>query len=279
MIIENVKPMLIKIHWFLASQVGLNLLHLYRSLRGTPAYLIDLVKFRENFNGRMNLMPCLHDRYDEGGATKSEYFWQDLLVARAINDAKPAKHVDIGSRVDGFVAHVASFRECEVFDVRPISSVVPGVVFHQADLMNPASLPVVDGEGYCDSLSCLHAIEHFGLGRYGDPINPLGYQQGIANMAVLLQSGGTFYLSTPIGRERVEFNANWVFDPRSIVDCALDAGMVLNSLTIITSANGPYESRIDDEALAGLALERYQLGMFIFTKKASVGESNLQQKH
>ena len=36
--------------------------------------------------------------------------------------ARPEKHVDVGSRVDGFVAHVASFREIEVFDVRPIAT-------------------------------------------------------------------------------------------------------------------------------------------------------------
>jgi hypothetical protein len=214
----------------------------------------------------MEVMPCLYDRYEEGGTTKSEYFWQDLLVARAIYDANPSKHVDIGSRVDGFVAHVASFRDCEVFDVRPISTVVPGVIFSQADLMDPASLPITEGGGYCDSLSCLHAIEHFGLGRYGDPLNPQGYQRGIANMAQLLNSGGIFYLSTPIGQERVEFNANWVFDPRSILRCAEAAGMVLKKLTVITPANGAQESAIDDAALSDLALQRYQLGLFVFTK-------------
>lgn len=214
----------------------------------------------------MKLTPCLHDRYEEGGATKSEYFWQDLLVARLIHEANPIKHVDIGSRVDGFVAHVASFRDCEVFDVRPISTAVPGVVFHQLDLMNPDSLPITEGTGYCDSLSCLHAIEHFGLGRYGDPINPLGYQFGLANMAKLLQPGGVFYLSSPIGQERVEFNANWVFDPRSIVTCAEASGLTLKRLTVITAASGPQESGIDTESLAALALQHYQLGLFIFTK-------------
>jgi hypothetical protein len=67
----------------------------------------------------MEFMLCLHERYEEGGATKSEYFWQDLMVARAIHDANPVKHVDIDSQVDGFVVHIASFREYEVFDVRP----------------------------------------------------------------------------------------------------------------------------------------------------------------
>jgi hypothetical protein len=257
---------LIRLHWFFASQFGLDPQRFLRSLRGLPVFLRDWAVFRKNYPGKMKLMPCLHDRYEEGGATKSEYFWQDLLVARAIHAAKPIKHVDIGSRVDGFVAHVASFREIEVFDVRPISTAVPGVVFRQADLMNPASLPTTAGGGYCDSLSCLHAIEHFGLGRYGDPVNPQGYQRGIANMAQLLQPGGTFYLSTPIGQERVEFNANWVFDPRSIVRCAEAADMTLQKLIVITPDIGPREAAIDAVSLANLALPHYQLGLFIFTK-------------
>jgi hypothetical protein len=264
----TIKPILIKFNWLLASQFGIDLQRFLRSLRGLPIFMRDWVAFRKNYVGKMNLMPCLHDRYEEGGINKKgEYFWQDLLVSRAIHDDKPDKHVDVGSRVDGFVAHVASFRECEVFDIRSINMVVPGVVFRQADLMDPASLPTTAGGGYCDSLSCLHAIEHFGLGRYGDPVNPQGYQRGIANLALLLRAGGTFYLSTPIGQERVEFNANWVFDPRSIILCAETAGMTLQKLIVITLANGPQESAIDDAALAELALKRYQLGLFIFTKK------------
>jgi hypothetical protein len=261
------KQNLIKLHWFVASQLGIDLRVFMRSLRGLPIYLRDWYKFRKNFAGTMKIMPCLHDRYEEGGVTKSEYFWQDLLVARAIYEAKPVKHVDIGSRVDGFVAHVASYREIEVFDVRPISTALPGVVFRQADLMNPTALLTAAGsEGYCDSLSCLHAIEHFGLGRYGDPINPEGYQHGIANMAQLLQPGGTFYLSTPIGQERVEFNANWVFDPRNIVRCAVDAGMTLQKLIVITSAKGAYDSGMDDASLEALSFTDYHLGLFTFIK-------------
>lgn len=261
----KIKPTLIKLHSILAGQFGIDPRIFIRSLFGLPIYLRDWVAFRMVYAGNMKFMPCLHDRYEEGGTTKSEYFWQDLLVARAIYAAKPVKHVDIGSRIDGFVAHVASFRDCEVFDIRPISTGIPGVVFRQADLMKSDSLPISAG-GYCDSLSCLHAIEHFGLGRYGDTVNPKGYQDGILNMAQLLQLGGTFYLSTPIGEERVEFNANWVFDPRSIVSCVEATGMVLQKLILITPVNGPQESAIDSATLAKVALERYQLGLFIFKK-------------
>lgn len=260
------KSILVKLHWLLASQFGIDIQRFVLSLYGLPKYLRDWAEFRKGYAGDMKYMPCLHDRFDEGGATKSEYFWQDLLVARAIHDAKPAKHVDVGSRVDGFVAHVASFREIEVFDVRSISTAVPGVVFRQADLMNSALLPTEGKEGYCDSLSCLHAIEHFGLGRYGDPINPQGYQHGIINMAQLLYPGGTLYLSTPIGQERVEFNANWVFDPRRIVQSAEAGGLTLKQLTVITVAGGAQEMSVTDEDLAKLAHQKYQLGVFIFVK-------------
>jgi hypothetical protein len=240
------------------------------SLRGLPNFVKDWQAFRRSFSGKMLSVPCLHDRFEEGGTTKSEYFWQDLWVARQIYAAAPSKHVDIGSRVDGFVAHVASFREIEVLDVRPITGTIPGVTFRQADLMDETSLPQgASTGGYCDSLSCLHALEHFGLGRYGDPINPQGYRQGLENMAKLLSPGGLFYLSTPIGKERVEFNANWVFDPRTLLKIATAAGLVLKELTIFDPFNpdlGLQRYDFDEVTLSCLASQNYNLGLFTFTK-------------
>lgn len=259
------KKSLIKLHWLLSSQLGFDPRRLLRSMRGLPRFVNDWRKFKKGYSGSLIWMPCLHDWYEEGGTTKSEYFWQDLLVARWIFDAKPQRHVDVGSRVDGFVAHVASFRNIEVFDVRPISTQIPGVVFKQADLMRSDSLPS-SGSGYCDSLSCLHAIEHFGLGRYGDPIDPLGHERGIANMALLLKPGGTFYLSTPIGRERVEFNANRVFDPKNITRLAECHGLTLQQLTVIGGGGGSREVQVTPETLQALAKTTYNLGIFVFTK-------------
>jgi hypothetical protein len=262
------KRTLIRLHQVLAAELGVDSQRFFRSVRGLPYFLRDWAAFRKGYSGPIALMPCLHDRFEEGGATKSEYFWQDLLVAREIHCAGPKRHVDVGSRVDGFVAHVASFREIEVFDVRPMSTEVPGLVFRQADLMNSDS--VREYSGYCDSLSCLHAIEHFGLGRYGDAIDAKGYERGFSNMAQLLEPGGTFYLSTPIGRERVEFNANWVFDPRTVMRCAVDAGLKLLRLTVC-STDGPREVFPDDDALELLAESHYNLGIFVFRKELTAG--------
>jgi hypothetical protein len=145
--------------------------------------------------------------------------------------------------------------------------------------MNSASLPDVARDRYCDSLSCLHALEHFGLGRYRDPVNPQGYQQGIANMAQLLRAGGTFYLSTPVGQERVEFNANWVFDPRTIVKCAATSGLKLTKLTVITPAHGPQEMAFDNATLSNLATQQYQLGLFTFIRITEEDKQHVDQEH
>jgi len=88
--------------------------------------------------------------------------------------------------------------------------------FIQADLMQSPPESLV---GYFDSLSCLHALEHFGLGRYGDPINYDGHLTGLNNMTALLAPGGKFYFSVPVGPQRIEFNAHRVFSVQYLIDC------------------------------------------------------------
>lgn len=260
------KKLLIKLNWIFSSQLGLDFRLLALSLFRLPRYISDLWKFNKRYSGKLNFMPCLHDRYEESGAINTEYFWQDLLVARWIFAANPHRHVDVGSRIDGFVTHVSSFREVEVFDVRPITIQIPGVIFRQADLMEDESIENSNRVNYCDSLSCLHTIEHFGLGRYGDPINPDGHKKGIFNMSRLLKKDGIFYLSTPIGRERVEFNANRVFDPKTIINIAEECGLEFQKLTIISGGKEIKEIPLTDTSLQGLSCSPYNLGMFIFKK-------------
>jgi len=72
--------------------------------------------------------------------------------------------------------------------------------------------------GKTDSLSCLHAIEHFGLGRYTDPIDVEGHNKGITNLVNLVEENGRMYISFPIGKnDEVHFNAHRVFHPTTIL--------------------------------------------------------------
>jgi SAM-dependent methyltransferase len=194
--------------------IGIDPLKVVRFIRGMPFYLHDrktLVKQQRLSNVHFpfgKTKPILNERFTESGKASGHYFHQDLLVARTIFINQPSLHVDIGSRVDGFVAHVASFRKIEVFDIRKSANKIPNISFVQADLMGKIDNSLTD---YTDSLSCLHALEHFGLGRYGDPVKYEGYLDGLNNLTKILKRGGKLYLSVPIGPQRIEFNAHRVF--------------------------------------------------------------------
>lgn len=156
--------------------------------------------------------PILDEWNGESGAASGHYFHQDLWAARRIYQRSPARHVDVGSRIDGFVAHVAAFREIEIFDIRPLSARIPNIISKQHDFMQKSLTNI------CDSLSCLHALEHFGLGRYGDQIDARGYITGFSNISALLVNEGTFYFSVPIGPQRIEFNAHRVFSITTVIE-------------------------------------------------------------
>lgn len=193
---------------------GLDPLKTVRSLRGASAYFSDYIELRHQCPTEENqfkfgrLYPCLDERFTDSGQIKGHYFHQDLLVASKIFANQPKRHIDVGSRVDGLVAHVASFREITILDIRPLVSNVKNIKFLQADLMHELPVELI---GSCDSLSCLHALEHFGLGRYGDPVRWDGYRVGFENLLAMLKPGGKLYFSVPIGEQRIEFNAHRVF--------------------------------------------------------------------
>lgn len=257
-----------KIH-YIFIRFGINLHSFLSSIRGMPAYIKDYIYFRSMYEGVIKIDPCLTDRYAACGSYFNEYFWQDLLVARLIHKINPKRHVDVGSRIDGFIGQLASFREVEVIDVRKPSIEIDGIKFHVADMSLPENTSLLrDAVGSSDSVSCLHALEHFGLGRYGDRVVANGFQEGIKNLISLLSSSGYLYLSVPIGSERVQFNANYVFNPSKLNQLVLGYGMVLDSFYAYSPEIGPIE--IDSENLDSefIKLEDspYALGIFVYKK-------------
>lgn len=201
--------------------------------------------------------PCLHDFDSPSGVARGHYFHQDLYVAQKIFQKAPIKHVDCGSRIDGFVAHVASFREIEVLDIRGLPQVIPNVVFHRCDLLN---IPAQFHE-YCDSLSCLHVLEHIGLGRYGDPIEINGHRIALGNLALILKPGGTLFLSTPFGAERIEYNAHRIFHLRTICKLIEPSFEVVDFAMV--DDNGELHRRGDLQS-AVRSSNRYRFALAIF---------------
>jgi SAM-dependent methyltransferase len=180
-------------------------------------------------------VPMLHDRMASVGG-RGVYFHQDLLVARRILERRPRRHGDVGSRIDGFVARVALFREIEVLDIRPMTERIPNIVFRQVDFMREDQ-PLAD---YRDSVSCLHALEHFGLGRYGDPVDPDGHLKGFRNLRRILQVEGRCYLSVPMGPQRTEFDSERVFSLGYLLRMVSD-GFRLERFSYVDDAGALHE--------------------------------------
>lgn len=220
----------------MVTAFGVDPIKFINALRGIPHYLSNYIKLRREAAVRATdgfpikaAYPCLSDRYEKSGTARGHYFHQDLLVARRIFQEAPERHVDIGSRVDGFVAHVAAFRAIEILDIRNLKSPDPNILFRQADMMIDVDPSL---HGSTPSLSCLHALEHFGLGRYGDPLNYDGHLRGLLNMQRILSMGGTLYLSVPIGPQRIEFDAHRVFSVARLLEM-LSGGFRLKSFSFV----------------------------------------------
>jgi SAM-dependent methyltransferase len=158
-------------------------------------------------------MPMLSDYRGVAGVARGDYVHQDLWAARRIYRRRPQRHLDIGSRIDGFISHLLVFMDVQVIDILPLESNIKGLQFHRDDATSLASL----GDNSVESISSLHVAEHFGLGRYSDPVDPWAHKKFMSSLQRVLAPGGHLYFSVPIGKERLEFNAHRIFEPGTIL--------------------------------------------------------------
>lgn len=165
----------------------------------------------------------------------------------------------MGSRLDGYVAHLLVFCRVTYVDIRPVNISVRNLEFVGGSI---TELPFADSE--ISHLSSLHVIEHIGLGRYGDSVDPDGHIKAAAELCRVLAPGGTLILSTVVGRERLCFDGHRVFQPATIQDMFQD--LCLESISLIDDT----EKHLTEIG----ALERagncnYGCGIFVFKKNQS----------
>jgi SAM-dependent methyltransferase len=233
-----------------------------------PFFLKDYREFKKQAKENLNdftfgrFYPCFEDRFQESGTASGHYFHQDLFVAGKIFKNNPIKHVDIGSRMDGFVSHVASFRQIEFVDIRKLSTQIDNIHFIQGNMMDD-NLNLKD---YCDSISCLHALEHFGLGRYGDRIDYQGHLKGWNNIYRILKKKGKFYFSAPIGKQRIEFNAHRVFSMSYLLKM-IEGRYQIDSFSYVNDAGDLIKNAaINENSINNNFSCRYGCGIFELTK-------------
>ncbi len=223
-------------------------------------YVGELRRFRREgaspINGPINLEPVLFQR---GLASPFDhhYGYQAAWATRLIAKAAPARHHDVSSAVP-FVLQLAGIVPVTYLEFNPPKVEFPGLTTEHGTV---TALPW--GDRSVESLSCMHVVEHVGLGRYGDPIDPGGAQTALRELARVLAPGGTLYLSAPAGRARVAFNAHRVLDPRAVPEVMEREGLSLAGFAYVDDAGDFHGDARPDDA-AGM---RYGLGMWRLTRE------------
>jgi hypothetical protein len=64
-----------------------------------------------------------------------------------------------------------------------------------------------------DFIFTYSSVEHDGLGRYGDPLNPYGDLEAFAKAKCLLKPGGVLFVGLPVGPDAILWNAHRQYGP------------------------------------------------------------------
>ena len=104
----------------------------------------------------------------------------------------------------------------EFYDYRPAEVKLDNLECKKGDLMK---LPFEDNS--VETISCMHTVEHIGLGRYGDAIDVDGDIKAINELIRVVRPGGSLIIVVPIGQSRLEFNAHRVYSYRMITEMFL----------------------------------------------------------
>lgn len=211
--------------------------------------------------------PILSDYRENAGSVDAHYFLMDILMAREVAKRRPGKHFDIGSRIDGFISHLlATGIDTTVIDIRSLYEINAGegiqLHFIQADATNLDNIP----DHSIESLSALHSIEHFGLGRYGDDIDPEAHLKAVYAMTRVLAGGGYLYFAVPVGKEeKLCFNAHRIFYPLTIIEYFSE--LKLEKMYLLHEMQF-YEYNIRElrEEKFGDVIGEYDCGLFIFKR-------------
>jgi SAM-dependent methyltransferase len=198
--------------------------------------------------------PFLDDRTASTGFDR-HYIYHPAWAARVLAQTRPTAHVDIASTVH-FCSIVSAFVPVKFYDYRPADLKLSNLSSEFADLL---SLPFQNDT--IESLSCMHTIEHIGLGRYGDPLDPDGDLKAIAELKRVLAPGGSLLFVVPIGKPKIVFNAHRIYSYAQITSYFAD--LDLKEFALV-----PDRGALVYQATAELAdAQNYGCGCFWFQKR------------
>lgn len=204
-------------------------------------------------------MACLDDATATTGFDR-HYVYHPAWAARVLTETRPARHVDISSTLH-FCATVSAFVPVDFYDYRPAVLELHGLTSGAADLM---ALPFADRS--LESISCMHTIEHIGLGRYGDPLDPNGDVKALAELQRVVAPGGSLLVVVPVGEPRIVFNAHRIYAYEHVLEALPELELAEFALIPEHAADGGLIRRADP---ALVRRERYACGCYWLRRPAA----------
>lgn len=184
----------------------------------------------------------------------THYIYHPAWAARILTKIKPEKHIDISSTLH-FCSLISAFIPVEFYDFRPAKLNLNNLTSKQADL---TSLPFENNS--IKSLSCMHTIEHIGLGRYGDKLDPDGDIKAIKELKRILAINGDLLFVVPIGKPKIMFNAHRIYSYNQIMEYF--SNFELKDFSLVTDTGNFFQN--SDEKTADK--QKYGCGCFWFKK-------------
>lgn len=226
----------------------------------SPFILKDYFDFKKASDGRFTIFfsdfyPQVKDKTIETNFDR-HYIYHTAWAARKVKEIAPATHTDISSSLY-FSGILSAFVPVEFYDYRPAKLALDNFSSSHADLTN---LHFEDDS--IESLSCMHTIEHIGLGRYGDPIDGTGDIKAMKELVRVLKPGGSLLFVTPVGQPKIEFNAHRIYSYEQILGYFKDLELVEFSM-IPEKEKGIVANASPDLVRS----EKYACGCFWFKKK------------
>jgi SAM-dependent methyltransferase len=222
-------------------------------------FYVALNEFRKLSNNRFSIndediKACLHD----ATATTSfdaHYVYHPAWASRIVKQINPIKHIDISSTLH-FCAQLSAFIPVDFYDYRPAPLTLSNLESKRGDL---TALPFADKS--IESISCMHTIEHIGLGRYGDPIDPEGDLKAVKELKRVVATGGNLLFVVPVGKPRIQFNAHRIYSFEMIEQ--LFPEFELRNFSLVTDSN----DFIWEANTNLVSKQKYGCGCFWFVKK------------
>lgn len=229
----------------------------------TPLVLIDFLEFKKqdkDLRFKLSILdfyPRIKDKTIKTGFDR-HYVYHTSWAARKVKEINPLFHTDISSSLY-FTGIVSAFVPVKFYDYRPAQLKLSGLESAACDLTK-LSFP----DNSIKSLSCMHTVEHVGLGRYGDTIDPGGDMKAAQELSRVLAVGGYLLFVAPVGNPKIDFNAHRIYGYEQVMSLFPELKLVEFSLITDTVEQGDFIENADPNLVKS---QNYGCGCFLFKKQ------------